>query len=168
MNDGDRVQMAGRFAVECRNPDGSLAWREEFSNGTTTAGLNNILSVMFGGGTQTATWYLGLIDNGAFSSLAAADTMSSHSGWAEFVSYSESTRQAWVEGSPAGGILNTTTAATFTMNGAGTLRGAFLTSSSTKSGTTGTLWATGLFGATQDVVSGQTIQVSYTCTATGS
>jgi hypothetical protein len=168
MNGGDLLEMTGRFTVRCLNPDGSEAWRQEFKNGTTIAGLNAILNTMFAGASQTSTWYLGLIDNGAYSAVAGTDTMASHSGWAEFTGYDEAARQAWTKGSPAGGVINTATASSFTMSGSGTLRGAFLVSNGTKSGTSGTLWATGEFGSTQQVTAGQVIQVSYTCTATGS
>lgn len=161
------IGFLGKFYLECYNPDGSLAWKEEFPNGTTTAGLNSIESVYFAAGSQITTWYLGLIDNAGFSSLNASDTMGSHGGWAESTAYSESVRQTWSPGAASGGVITNGTAASFTMNATATIKGAFLTSSNTKGGTTGTLWATGAFDSNQAVVSGQVLKVTYTCTATG-
>ncbi len=57
--------------------------------------------------------------------------------------------------------------AVFTIDATCTIRGAFLTSDDTKGGTTGTMWATAAFASTQALVAGQTLTVTYTCTATG-
>lgn len=162
------VQACGEFVFTARNADGTVAWQERFANAPTTAGLNAMLSVTFAGGSQTGTWYFGLVNNSGFSAFAASDTMSSHSGWTELTDYSESVRQEWAEGTPASGILGTTTVATFTINATVTIKGAFVTSSSTKSGTSGTLWATGAFSSNQSLTSGQTLQVTYQLTLTGS
>ena len=56
----------------------------------------------------------------------------------------------------------------FTMSATVTIKGGFLISNNTKGGTTGTLFATGLFGSAQALVSGQSLKVTYTCSATGS
>jgi hypothetical protein len=166
MDNGSRFQ--GWFDFVCRNPDGSVAWEERVVlNGTTTVGLNSILSVYFNSGTQITTWYAGLIDSSGFSSLGAGDTIASHSGWAESTAYSESTRRTWTPGSPAGGVV-TGSVAVFTMNATATIKGGFLVSENTKGGTSGTLWCTAAFGSTQSLVSGQTLTITYTCTATGS
>ena len=161
------------FEFWCRDPDGSLAWHEvvecddhKDGNGNTTAGLNSILSVYLASGTQITTWYLGLVDSAAFSTYAAADTMSSHSGWAESTAYSESVRQTWTAGTVASGsVSNSASLATFTINATVTMQGAFLVSNSTKAGTTGTLFATGSFASAQSLVSGQTLTVKCTISA---
>lgn len=161
------ARFKGFFTVTCRNPDGSIAWEEKLvPNGTTTVGLNAILDIMFHGTTQVTTWYAGLIDNASFSALSAGDTMSSHAGWIENVDYDEAVRQTWSEGAASGGVT-TGSVGTFTMNATKTIKGLFITSVSTKSGTTGTLWCTAAFGSNQSVTSGQTITSTYTCTATG-
>lgn len=157
----------GWFDVECVNPDGSVAWRKRAPNGAATVGLNSLLDVGFGAAAQIAAWYMGVIDNSGYTALAAADTMSSHAGWSESTAYTESTRQQWSPGSASGGIITNSSAAVFTVNAAVTVRGAFITSSSTKGGTTGTLWATGLLESTESLVSGQQLRITYTTQLVG-
>lgn len=164
---GDLVQLSGMFTARCFNPDGSLAWEQRFKNGATLEGLTHILATQFHGGAQITTWRLAPINNAGFVGLDRSDTMAAHAGWTEWTSYDEAARQDWVEGDPAGGIIATQTVATFTISAAGTLRGAFLTSSSTKGGTSGVLWATGEFDETMAVVVGQSVQFGYTCVAAG-
>lgn len=136
-------------------------------NGIVNGALNDIESVYLGAGTQKTTWYLGLVDNAAFSAFAAADTIASHSGWAESSAYSESVRQTWTPGAAASGIITNPTAANFTANATVTIKGGFLVSNSTKGGTTGQLWATGAFASNQALVNAQVLSVKYTLTATG-
>lgn len=159
------IEIGGVWVFECRNQDGSLAWREEVHNAITTAGLTHLLDVLFHGGTQVTTWYIALINNTPAPSLAAGDTMGSHAGWVEYQAYAEATRQAWVEAAPSAGSIATSAAAVFTMNASGTLYGANLTSSSSKGGTSGTLFCTGAFSSPQAVVDTQVVNVSYSCSA---
>ena len=159
-----RFRPRGIFMASCFNQDGSLAWREVFPNGNTTAGLNNILGVYFNSVTQSTTWYGSLVDNSGWSAFAAGDTIASHSGWTESTAYSETVRQTWSSLSVSGAAITGGTM-TFTMNATATIKGAFLVSESTKGGTSGTLWATGAFSGTQAVVSGQTVKVTYSLTA---
>lgn len=159
---------AGRFMAQGIDVDGSILWTERFPNGTTNVGLDNVLSVYLGAGSQTLTWYMGLIDNAGFSTLAAGDTMSSHAGWAESTAYSESVRQTWTPAAVSGQTITNTTNVTFTMNATVTIAGAFIVSNNTKGGTTGILWATGQFSSAQALTSGQSLKVTYTCTASAS
>lgn len=138
-------------------------------NGITTAGLNHILDTEFHGGTQVTTWYLGLINGASTPTLAAADTMSSHAGWTEYTTYSQTNRVAWDETAAASGSNTSNTTSDFSMNGSGTVAGGFLTSSSTKSGTTGTLFMTASFsGGNQTVSNGDTLKLTYTLSTTAS
>ena len=92
--------------------------------------------------TPITSWFLGLMNGSA--TIAAADTMASHAGWTELVAYSQGTRPAWtvVAGGTAGSAGNSASPASFTINSAGqTAGGLFLCSNSTKSGTSGTLFA---------------------------
>jgi hypothetical protein len=161
------VQASGRFDIVCRNPDGSVAWEEHIPNMAVTAGLNHILGVEFGASTQITTWYAGLINNSGFSALNSADTMGSHAGWSEYTTYSESTRQQWVPGAASGGTISNSSTMNFTVNASSTsVYGIFVASDSTKSGGSGTLWATAAFTSVQSPVSGQVINVTYTVTLT--
>lgn len=144
--------------------DGRLLDVYQLHNDITNEGKNTILDVMFHDGTQIAStsWYIGLISNSGYSALAAADTMASHSGWTEFTGYSQSTRVAWGPGAASGQSTTNATPATFDINATGTLKGIFVTSNSTKSGTTGKLWATGLFAADVPVSNGDQMKITYT------
>jgi hypothetical protein len=158
-----KIKFKGVWDWCVRDPDGSVVRRGRFNNAITNAGLTHALSIVLGGGTQVTTWYMGLINTGA--TLAAADTMSSHAGWTEITSYASATRPEWTEDAAASQAITNTTDVTFAINGTVTAYGAFLNSNSTKGGTTGTLWATGAFASEQALVSGQTLNVTYSVTA---
>lgn len=135
-------------------------------NDIVDVGVNSLLDVAFRNQTQIATWYMGLVDNSGFSAFADADTMSSHSGWNEFTTYSDANRITWVPDAAATrAISNSTTSADFNINGSGTVKGIFITSNNTKSGTTGTLWATAAFASNVAVVNGDVLKVTYTISA---
>jgi hypothetical protein len=148
------------------NPDGSVAWDEPFPNGAATVGLNLMLNVMFRGTTASTAWYVGLIDDSGFTATASGDTMSSHAGWSESTAYSNSTRVQWSPGAAASGSLTNSSAMAFTINATATVRGIFVCDVSTKSTTTGNLWATATESSGRAVSSGQQLQVYYTVTLT--
>jgi hypothetical protein len=160
------LKLQGYFPViEHYDSEGNLKGRYRMPNGITNVGKDHALDVLFHAVTQTATWYIGLIDNSGFTALAAADTMSSHAGWNEFTTYSEATRQEWTEGAASSQSITNATPATFSINGSGTVKGIFVTSSNTKSGTTGTLWSTALFPSNIAVINGDSLKITYTVNA---
>ncbi len=159
-------KLIGTYRVE-QWRDGKMIDVREGKNLVVTAGKNSMLDIMFHGSTQITTWYFGLVDNASFSTFALADTMSSHSGWIENVDYSESVRQTWDEAAASAGSTTSSTVATFTINAnSKTIHGIFVTSSNTKSGTTGTLWSGVAFGSNLAVNSGDLIKVTYSVTLT--
>lgn len=141
-----------KFESQCRNL-------------VVNQGKNDFLNVYFASGTQTATasWFMGLISDVGFTGIVAGDTIASHGGWAEFTSYSESTRVAWGQAGPATGVTTITNAspATFNITGSGTLKGGFIVTNSTKGGTTGKLWAAALFASAVPVNNGDQMKVTY-------
>lgn len=152
----------GTYTVECRDKDGNLKWSDTIENLVVTVGKNDLLDKYFQGSAYTAAWYMGLVNGGTTPTYAAADTMASHGGWTEIVPYSESTRPTvgWNAAS-AGSKVSTVTA--FTINATATVAGCFMTTSNTKSGTTGTLYSAGSFTTgNKAVVSGDTLNVTYT------
>lgn len=158
-----KLTAKGTWKFQVINKDGSIAQEIEAKNAIVTEGKNHALDVVFDGGTQEANWYIGLIDNSGFTAVAAADTMSSHSGWTEFTNYDEGTRPEWAPGAAASASITNSTARDFTIGaGGGTIKGAFITSNSTKSGTTGTLWATVIPASTITVVEDQVVKAIYT------
>jgi hypothetical protein len=163
----ERVKAGGFFTVECFDKDGNLKWKEENHNLVVNVGLQDMNAKYFTGSSYTAAWYIGLYGAGASNTPAASDTMSSHAGWTEVVAYSQSTRPACTFGTPTTAdpsvATNSASPASFSINGTTTVGGAFLTSNSTKSGTTGTLFSASDFtGGDRSVVSGDTLTVTYT------
>jgi hypothetical protein len=158
----DPFKPKGKFQIEHFDKDGVLKGVYEIPNGITDVGLNHILETQFRSGTPVATWYIGLIDNASFSALAAGDTMASHAGWIENSDYDEATRVAWTPGAASARSMTNGTTCDFTMNATKTIKGIFITSVSTKGGTTGTLWSTAAFGSTVAVVDNDVLKVTYT------
>lgn len=158
----EQAHAAGVYVVECRAADGTLRWREDLRNLVTTAGKNDALDKYLAGSSYTAAFYVGLINESGYTGVNAADTMSSHSGWTEFTAYSQSNRPAAAFSAASSGSKSTSAAASYTINGSGTVKGAFLATNNTKSGTTGTLYSAGAFASDRPVQSGDTLNVSYT------
>ena len=154
----------GMYQIEhIRN--GEVIGKYDVPNGITNEGLNHILGVEFSADTQITSWYIGLVDNSGFTAFAAGDTMSSHAGWSENTDYDEVTRESWGAGAAASQQVTNATAAEFTINATVAIKGIFITSNNTKSGTTGTLWSTAAFTSVINAVSSDTIRVTYTVTA---
>jgi hypothetical protein len=140
---------------------------EEFSdsNIVVNEGLNNILSVMFNGGTQTTTWYVGIFE-GNYTPVASVTAATVATAATESTAYTSSTRPEYVEAAPSGqSITNTASRASFVFNATKTIYGAFLISSSTKSGTTGVLFSAARFSSAKAVESGDELLLTYTFNA---
>lgn len=137
-------------------------------NLVTDVGARFLLDNGLAGSAYTAAFFLGLISSVTFTAVAAADTMASHAGWGEAglaiaPAYSETTRRtaAWAAASARSKALSA--GLVFTFTAAGTVKGCFLTTVSTKDGITGTLYSAGLFsGGDQPVVNTNNLTVSYT------
>jgi hypothetical protein len=162
------AKATGKYTVECFDKDGNLKWVAETPNLVVNVGLQYMAGTALTSTAQITTWYVGLYGSGATNSPAAGDTMSSHAGWTEVTAYSESTRVAATFAAATNAnpsvVTNTASKAVFTINGTTTVGGAFLTSGSAKSGTTGTLFSAADFSAPGDrsVVSGDILNVTYT------
>ena len=163
----NKLKLKGKYYLELVR-DGKIIETREFLNGITNLGINALLDIMFHGTTQITAWFLGLINASGYTGLAAGDTMASHAGWAEFTTYSQATRPAWVEDAASSQSITNTALAVFSITGAATLKGAFLPSDSTKGGAVGTLWSTALF-STGDlaVINGDTVRLKYTLNVSG-
>ncbi len=170
----DQVEAGGVYAIECYDAAGTLKWREETHNLVVNVGLQDMNAQYLKGSSYTAAWYVGLITGPSASvTIAAANTMSSHAGWTENVLYSNATRPVATFGTAttANPSVNTNSAsvAQFNINGTATIAGAFLSSNSTKSGTTGVLFSASNFTSPGDraVTSGDTLNVTYTFSLAG-
>lgn len=157
-----KTKAGGVFRAIARKKDGSVKWAEKFHNMLTTEGLNHAVDVIFSGATQTATWYIGAKGAGT---VALTDTMASHAGWSEVTAYDEATRQAFVETAASGGqTSNTGNLAKITASSTITVAGLFITSNSTKGGTTGILLAAGDFASSKTLDAGETLDLGYNFT----
>ena len=170
---GEDAKATGLFEIKCHDKDGNLKWSAESKNLVVNAGLAYMAGSALTSVTQITTWYLGLYGAGASNTPAAGDTMASHAGWTEVVAYSNATRVAATFATATTAnpsvVTNSASPATFNINGTTTVGGAFLTSGSAKSGTTGTLFSAADFGAPGDrsVVASDTLSVTYTFSLAG-
>jgi hypothetical protein len=153
------------YSVECIGPDGNLKWREDIKNTTLNAALADLLAVYFKGGTQKTSWYVGLKGSG---SIANADTSASHAGWTEGTAYSAANRPGLTLGSVTGTVTascdNSGAVASFAMNGAYTVAGAFVASSNVKSSASDLIYGAADFTTPRSGGSGDTINVTVTLT----
>ena len=158
----DFVGVAGKFIVTCRDAEGNIRWEDGFPNLVVTTGKNDLLNKYFlNSGTYTAAFFVGLKGTGA---IAAGDIMASHAGWSEITGYSNGSRPAFSPASStAGSSTNSASPATFTINASNTVAGCFITTNSTKSGTSpGILFSAADFASSRAVLSGDTLTVTYT------
>ena len=153
------TQVHGLYQVKCFDKDGNLKWEDSFPNLVTTAGKNYLLDTGLDGGTAVTTWYLGLKNTG---SAVAGDTLASHGSWTEFSSYTGN-RKAVAFAAASGGS-SAGTEVTFAITGSGTVYGCFLASADT--GTSGTLYSAGDFGASKAVDYTDTLAVTYSSSLT--
>jgi hypothetical protein len=137
--------------------------------GVVSQGLNRALGMIFPT-TPSNIWYIGLINSTPAPVLDSADTLALHPGWVEAagggVTYS-GTRPSWTNGAPDNQQVTNASYVSFAMTTGITIYGVFLCDQ--VSGTTGTLFGTGPFvGGGQGVVSGDTLQITLTCSAASS
>lgn len=165
MSDG--IKLYGDYRVEWRDDDGTITHVDEGSNLITTVGLTHILSTEFAAGTQSTSWYIGLISSTSFDEITAGDTMSSHAGWTEFQNYAGGSRKQWTPLSVSGAVLTNLSPVQFVFSASGTVQGFFITNSSTLGGTTGTLWNAAELSTPRTKASGGSVSISYTLRASG-
>jgi hypothetical protein len=172
----ESVDMHGTYKAFCYDSAGNVKWEDEFPNAVTTAGKNLLLDTHFKAANVTAfttTWYMGLIAANGYTAISTSDTMGSHTGWKESgennaaaPGYSQSTRRQITMAAASSGSKATSNAVVFSINVAGTVKGAFIVNQSTKAGLTGTLYSAGLFTVGDKVVtSGDTLNITYTASA---
>ena len=169
----DFFGLHGVYTAECYDAQGNLKWSDVIENLTTNVGRQNLLNSYFantGGGAVV----MGLKGTGT---AAYADTQASHATWLEVgntnaPTYSGTRKtpafSAATSANPS--VLATSAAVVFSMTGSGTVAGAFINigGSSTIDSTTGTLFSAGDFTAgSKTVTSGDTINVTYTLSASG-
>jgi hypothetical protein len=181
-NAGETVGVEGFYKVECRDSEGNLKWTEEFPNLVNAVGKQLMLNTLLKGSSYSVTGpYLGLIGTTS-PTFNVEDTMTSHSGWTEFINYTVggsavrgtavfATATDNAVASPSNVVTSSATAITYTITGSGgNVTGCFLVTgsgaSSTQSNTGGTLYSAGAFGSAKTTSAGDTVSVTYSTTAT--
>jgi hypothetical protein len=137
----------------------------ECTNLVVNQGLNYLLGAALGNQSVITTWYLGLFSGNY--TVVSGDTASVIAANAtEVTAYSGGARPTWSPAAPSSqAITNAASQATFTFTGSVTVYGAFLISSATLSGTSGTLFSGAQFGSPKSVVSTDVLQLTYSFTA---
>jgi hypothetical protein len=167
----EAVNGGGVFHVECIGADGELKWTDTFHNLVVNEGLQDMNAKYFTGSGYTAAWYLGLVTGpGSGTTYAAGNTLASHAGWTENTAYTGN-RKAVTFGVPTTAnpsvATNSASPSVFVMNGSATIAGAFLCTVST--GSSGILFSANDFsGGDKTVASGDTLNVTYQFSLTGS
>jgi len=168
----ESVNATGKYVAQCFDVHGNLKWQEEFDNLVTTEGKNHLLDTYLSGSTYTAKVFLGLISSTGYSAVAAGDTANSHTGWTEFSGYSQTTRRPPAFSAASSGSKSTSSAASFSITSANTVKGTFLVANSgvglaaAKGGFSGRLYSAGLFaGGDKTIGSGDIINITYTASA---
>ena len=162
----ESIGLENHYLIECFDSAGNIKWVEEIYNLITNEGLDDVLNNYLKGSAYTAAFYVGLTDGTP--TVAAGDTMASHAGWAEVTAYTEATREALTLGTVSSqSVDNSASKASYAINtNSTTVGGAFITTVSTKGGSTGTLYGVGAFsGGDKATDNGDTLNVTVTATA---
>ncbi len=146
--------------------NGRVIDTEVVHNLVPTEGLNHFLNVEFKGTTQVLSWYLAIFE-GNYTPTAADTAAALPAAATECTAYDEATREAFVAGTVAGGIVdNTASRAEFTMNATKTIYGAFMTSAPAKGATTGVVVSSVRFSAAKSLVATDVLRVTAGVTMT--
>lgn len=160
----NQLKVGGRFVIE-HVRGGEVIDREDITNLVTNEGLDHLLNTVFHGGTQIASWYLGLFE-GNYTPIATVTGATIAQSSTECVAYDEASRQEYNEAAAsAQSITNSANRAVFTMNATKTIYGAFLASNSTKGSTSGTLFSAARFASPKSVVDDDQLLLTYTFNA---
>lgn len=144
---------------------GEIVDEFEDHNLVVNEGLNHMLNVTFNGATQIPTWYVGVFE-GNYTPVATVTAATITAASTESTAYASATRPEYVEAaSSAQSTTNSANRASFIFNATKTIYGAFLVSSATKSGTTGTLFSAARFSTAKNVENGDELLLTYTFSA---
>ena len=169
----ERIGLEGVYTAECYDAQSQLKWVDTIKNLTTNVGRAAMNDAYLGNSAGGAV-VMGLKGTGT---AVVADTQASHATWLEVglanaPTYTGSRKTPTFSASTTANpsVKSTSAAVVFAMTGSGTVAGAFINvgGSATVDNTTGILFSAGDFTAgSKTVTSGDTINVTYTLSATG-
>ena len=156
----DIFTIGGVFGMEhWRN--GKLLDKQFAHNLVVNEGRTYILNTIYKNTVRSDPWYVLL--TATATPLVGWTAANQGSTWNEFTSYSEATRQEFVDGAISSfRIDNTASQATFNVTSSGTVNGAGLSDVSVKGGTTGNLLCATDFATARVVDSPDIINITYT------
>ena len=165
----DTLKTLGWYEIECVGADGNVRWTDIAWNTVTTEGKNAMLDKFLGLGAAYAAIAMGLhttVGN-------ASSTYASPSPQVESVVYSNANRPTPSFSAASAGAKATSAAVVFNINGSATITGCFMALGAagvtTKSDTAASaiLLSSGTFsGGSRAVISGDTLNITYTLTLT--
>jgi hypothetical protein len=159
----EKAKACMHWTMTAKDSNGNVKWEDKGENLIVNTGLDFLLQ----NDIVASTLYIGL--TGATPTIAAGDTMASHSGWTEVTAYDETARPAWGQGAASGGVTTNSSAATFTASGTTNVGGGFLSTNATKGGTAGTLFSVKAASeGNRSLVSADTLDVTISLTVTSS
>lgn len=175
----DLLAIHGVYTVECIGPDGKVKWRDNIENTVMTEGKNVVLDAALAGAAYTVVGpYMGLISSVSYTAIAATDVgtqINGTNGWKEAGGANAPTytgnRKTAAFNAASAGAKALSAALSYAITGTGTIKGAFIvfftSAVNTKDDAHGSLLSAGLFsGGDRAVLSGDTVNVSYTLTLT--
>jgi hypothetical protein len=161
----ENLMIMGEYHVECYDADGNLKWSDVAKNVVTDQGKKAIMDKLLDLGTAYSAVRIGL----STTTGVAGDTYATRGTLVEGTSYSGNRgTPSFSAASGSGTVTKTTSGAVgFAITGTMTVTGAILvlgTSINTPGDTAATaiLFSTGSFSSSRSVISGDTLNVSYT------
>jgi len=167
---GNYVDIDGAIIQDWRDYIGPMTWvpkwKQVIHNLVVNEGLDDVLDVVFKGGTAVSTWYIAIFSS---DSTPAAGWTYAVPTYTEFTNYDESTREEWVEGSISSQSLdNSGTPAEFTCtSGTNTIYGASMVSVSTKGDVAGggVMFSAARFSSSRPFNSAEVLKIVVTVNA---
>ena len=130
---------------------------------SSKAGRDHGLDVKYKDGTKITSWYIGLINSSGFTAISADNTMASHAGWTELnAQYDEAARVEWPPGAVSNQEVVNATGRVFTFNTSIGVKGYFITSDSTKGGSSGTIDDLYEYESTKNFNDDDTLTITHT------
>ena len=159
------IKLKGRYVGQIIRK-GKVIDEFEFENIVVDQGLNYALNAGFGQAAAISSWCVGLYE-GNYTPTSGADASTITALSTECTAYTSATRPAWtLPGATSNKQLtNAAARASFIFNATKTIYGAFLVSSSTKSGTTGTLFSAAKFTTAKSVDADDELLITYILTS---
>lgn len=164
------ARVGGKFLVSLVR-EGKVIDEFESKNVVVNEGLNYLLNTALDGLAAQTAWYIGLF-TGNYVPLATDTAATIPTSATETAAYTSATRPVWTPpngGATAQEIDNSASKATFTMNAAAAVYGAFLISSNTINNTTvataGVLFAASQFSSPRSVVANDQLLITYAVSA---